>query len=515
MSASPHPEMPVRLKRILRFDPGRIYPGPTMYRQRKALKRYLGQMGIQHSNRNGTDLLELLRRGVVEMDRLGIELWFQPEGTDGLKDEDIPVTRVSDEVLQVLRSSRNMRPYRMKNKSILATALKNKGRSGLLLRLVCADSLFCPVIVPGFYLEQFMGQSRPPKIKDGGPFVPGAPEIVLKRRDGPRAVVSEDMYILIIYCPEYLEAESQILMRETLEDFTNLVPPKPDTRSGDRRAQVLPHLNTPDSVRGKTPAKRVEKDWAEYLGEPAPDSVAEEEEEPWKAPYPNSHPLSDPPELDKMDPASLHHCINWIARGQQGKKPPVVSTELRAALKNEESTAAFIALHLGKFLTDQCLNDLVRLFHPTFYRLLCQLRDKLFNADNPPPVSWDVWSSIFTFQSIGFNRQTRMHRDAAGMHGGLDVLFLLGDHRGGRMKWQDLNVKAEWLPGDLCAFDGKVFSHGIENWVGNKRYCFIYFVHRNVFKHFGLPDSCCFPSVAELEVTLGMRDDSDAMDESA
>ncbi|KAG8780389.1 hypothetical protein FRC12_023097 [Ceratobasidium sp. 428] len=476
----------MQLKRILRFDPSRLI-GKEKYIQRKALKRWSTQMGIQYTDRsNATDLLEPLKLAVLELDRLGVELWWQPEPEPGGKEADMPIKRVSNLVLEKLRNAGDMRPQYKRNKCLLKMALKNI------------------IILKGFYLEKFMSQSRPPKIKNGKPFVKNAPEIVLTRKKGPCIVASEDGYILILYIPKYVQAESETLMRRTLEDFTDLVPPKRDTKCGDRRANFL-----------TAPAKQVERDWAEYLGEPAPDSEAEEEEGTWDAPYPNPDPFrAFPEETDQMDPAALHHCLNWIARGQQGRKPPVVSTELRAALANEAKSAAFLAHHVGRSLTDNSLNDLMRLFHPVFYHLLCQLRDKLFNAENPPPVSWDAWSSIFSFQSIGFNRQTRMHRDPAGMHGGLDVLFLLGDHTGGRMKWQDLNVKADWLPGDLCAFDGKVFSHGIEEWKGSKRYCFIYFVHRNVFSHFGLPSSCCFPSVSELRVSLGMSDDSKKQDES-
>lgn len=92
-----------------------------------------------------------------------------------------------------------------------------------------------------------------------------------------------------------------------------------------------------------------------------------------------------------------------------------------------------------------------------------------------------------------------MHRDPAGMLGGLDVLYLLGNFdEGGDLFFQYLNVTLEWLPGDLCAFDGKVFSHGVKPWKGNKRHCFIYFVHRNVLSHFGLPSSLPFPHLNEF-----------------
>ncbi|QRV97806.1 hypothetical protein RhiJN_25825 [Ceratobasidium sp. AG-Ba] len=426
-------------------------------------------------------LLGRLQEAVVVLHQSGFELWYQESGRRGIKTEDMPVIRVPDVVLQKLAKQEKILPWMRFNKSALKQAYTNK------------------VVLKGFRLADFLSRSRLPSIKNAKPFVKGADWVILTRNDGPRMVISEDGYILLLYIPNYFDDENRALMERTLDAYTSVVPPKIDNDKGDKRSsrRYLPFLDTGSLGDNHTPAKQVDEDWAEYLGSP----LADESHSglPWINPSPTF-----PPQRHSMDPASFHHCLGWFARGQYGRKPPVVSTELRAAFKSKETLEDFIAHHIGKSMADHRINDLIMHLHPTFYQLMCRLRNELFEAELPPPVLWDVWSSIFTFQSVGFNRQTEMHRDAAGMHGGLDVLFLLGDHTGGRMRWPDLPVKADWLPGDLCAFDGKILSHGIERWSGSKRLCFIYFAHRNVLSHFGLPDTCCYPSESEIVKTLDL-----------
>ncbi|KAG9097312.1 hypothetical protein FRC07_010806 [Ceratobasidium sp. 392] len=149
-------------------------------------------------------------------------------------------------------------------------------------------------------------------------------------------------------------------------------------------------LDVSDLVRDPKPAKEVEEEWADYLGLSSADSNSDEG--PPLPPLPNPQPTPDTlPDL--LDPASIHHCFAWVAHGQNGHKPPVTSTKLRAAFRSKESLAAFLAHHIGKSMADQRINNLILHFHLVFYRLMCQLHHELFEAELPPPVLWDVWSS--------------------------------------------------------------------------------------------------------------------------
>lgn len=154
---------------------------------------------------------------------------------------------------------------------------------------------------------------------------------------------------------------------------------------------------------------------------------------------------------------------------------------------------------MWKELVDLRINDLICQLHPRFYELMRMLKLALMRDQCPPPEFWEVWHSEFAFLSVGFNRQTSIHRDAGGMRGGLDALFLVGNFTRGDLYLQDFGLEVEWRAGDFCCFDGKTFSHEVREWDGEDRKCFIYFVHANVMKHFGLDTSVPFPTVAPWE----------------
>lgn len=116
----------------------------------------------------------------------------------------------------------------------------------------------------------------------------------------------------------------------------------------------------------------------------------------------------------------------------------------------------------------------------------------------------EVWRSVFFFLSVRFNRQTCIHRDAGGMRGGLDALFLAGRFTGGDLYLQDFGLVVEWGNGDFCCFDGKTFIHAVQPWEGTERNCFIYFTHANVAKYFYLPGSVPLPHVAAFALVNGL-----------
>jgi hypothetical protein len=92
-----------------------------------------------------------------------------------------------------------------------------------------------------------------------------------------------------------------------------------------------------------------------------------------------------------------------------------------------------------------------------------------------------------------------MHWDLAGIFSELNVLLLLGDFKGGSMKWQDLGAK----PGDLSTFDGRIFSCVAlrDGRVLSAGVTLILSIGM-CWHIFRLPDSVCFPSLPELTETL-------------
>ncbi|KAG8739111.1 hypothetical protein FRC10_006130 [Ceratobasidium sp. 414] len=447
------------LRRIIPFRPEVLMSDEACKIDQQKLKRWAMLLGVTKLNSNNTTLCMDILSNVRLLLLMGVLFFFQPSALPGQDPRTLPdPTPLTDLECQKVIDFLDLRPQFKYNQAIMKLALKNQ------------------VTLTGFYLEKYIEDFRKkaPKIKNGKP-LKGLKWQKWKRADGPRILVSEDGYILFLYIPCYLTEENISRVCTGLTRFTALVPPKPDKGSGDSRAHQSTSTSQTSSTKNDT-SEANEALWDNWIA---------------------SH--------DRVDAASLHQCLAWIARGQAGHRNPTTSSELKAAFlktKQPEALAQLMQYHLWKHHVDLSINDLIRRLHPEFHNLMADLRGRLHASQIPPPVIWEVWGSIFSFQSVGFNRQTEMHRDSAGMEGGLDVLFLVGQFKGGNLRLQDLALEVEWLPGDLCAFDGKLFSHGIDCWIGKSREVFIYFVHANVLRHFHMKDSLPFPTLADFKARV-------------
>ncbi|KAG8719295.1 hypothetical protein FRC08_003179 [Ceratobasidium sp. 394] len=451
---------------------------------------------------------ELLHHVAILHD-LGFTLVYQDE-RPGWQGGEPGVSPLSPLEIDTAKAHRDMKPLYGLNTDMLRLAYDKR------------------IVLDGFnlrdFLKKFHSRQRP-AIKNGHPFK-HRKWIKLRRSDGPCMVVSEDGYILLLSVPGYLDEKTMAQVGLGLDQYCALVPPTSDVGSSDSRA------NQPDPpASNNTPSDHP----IDPQATPDNQAKANDKEKP-KGPRRSSRlqaksaqapkKVKNAPSLKRVKKklkemfkalargrfhdgaGSFHQCLLWIARGQEGHMEPVTSTELKKAFRSGDVEAVnrLLYYHMWKQVLDQRINDLVRKLHLEFFYLLKELKKKIRASPAPPQVLWDVWGSLFTFQAVGFNRETEMHRDSAGMEGGLDVLFLLGKFEGGNLKFQDLAIDMEWQPGDLCMFDGKLFSHGVSPWEapeGGERRCFIYFVHASVLRHFGLSDSLSFPHISRFAANNG------------
>jgi hypothetical protein len=134
------------------------------------------------------------------------------------------------------------------------------------------------------------------------------------------------------------------------------------------------------------------------------------------------------------------------------------------------------------------VDHLIQMLHPALGHSLSKLQKLIIEQGSEcSQVLENDWSSPYPCAGFGFNRTTSIHRDSKGLRNGLEVLFLLGEFEGGKLRLQDLNMELEWLPRFLCVFDGHTFSHEVAEWSGGQRTCFIYFCRATTFQTLGAP----------------------------
>lgn len=168
-------------------------------------------------------------------------------------------------------------------------------------------------------------------------------------------------------------------------------------------------------------------------------------------------------------------------------------------MDDQKISSTKIGLFGWKSPLDQRINNIVSWWFPKFHAATTQCKAKVIDAAKPKGELVAAWESIYPHVALGYNRETHKHRDCGGLTHGLDCLLLTGEFEGGDLYLQDLNLVVEWRPGDFCAFDGKTFTHEVREWSGKERLCFIYFVKRNIFEHFGV-GPLSPPKVADVHI---------------
>jgi hypothetical protein len=175
-----------------------------------------------------------------------------------------------------------------------------------------------------------------------------------------------------------------------------------------------------------------------------------------------------------------------------------------------------MSLHFRNALADQCLHETVqfleakRLFdkkvsyltdiiHPSLSDSMRKLRVHMSAVKGPTEVTLiNGWTSAFPCFGIGINRTTGLHRDTQGIRGGLDIIGILGTFTiGGDLELPDLNLRLEWKPGCLGAFDGYDFRHKVNSWTGGSRVALISFCRQTTWSALGLDSTLSRPTATE------------------
>jgi hypothetical protein len=157
-----------------------------------------------------------------------------------------------------------------------------------------------------------------------------------------------------------------------------------------------------------------------------------------------------------------------------------------------------------KRLFDQKVSYLTNIIHPSLSSCMRELRSHMSAVKGPTEVALiNGWTSAFPCFGMGINRTTGLHRDTRGLRGGLDIIGVLGTFTmGGDLELPDLNLRVEWRPGCLGAFDGYDFRHKVNSWTGGSRVALISFCRQTTWSGLGLDSTLSRPTASECQARL-------------
>jgi hypothetical protein len=96
------------------------------------------------------------------------------------------------------------------------------------------------------------------------------------------------------------------------------------------------------------------------------------------------------------------------------------------------------------------------------------------------------WNSVFSAIDVIVNRQTPQYRDAGGRQSSYDLLVTAGTYKSAYFDIMDLGIHLEYNPGTVVAIAGKMLRHGIIDWTGGERICYMHYMRNNVHNHFNV-----------------------------
>ncbi|KAG8721215.1 hypothetical protein FRC08_014948 [Ceratobasidium sp. 394] len=301
------------------------------------------------------------------------------------------------------------------------------------------------------------------KITNGGPFGDLHREkTVLRAEDGPRLVVDLDEEIILTYLPGLIGKGLRYALEKSLDKLVKLCPPEVDKGQGDRRSNVSGKKTSTNPT------------------------------------LPQLASLS----VDQLAPGAYYWSPGWYGTGQENVSQLQVSVPFRQALAAQEQHEVGNVLE-AKRNYDWMTDCLLSILHEPLRQSMRALLDKL--AEEPDPVgevTRQGWTSSFPCVAFAFNRESGKHRDSKGIRGGLDVIGVLGSFSGGRLKFQDLNMEADWVPGCLGAFDGFDLTHEVAPWAGNHRIALISFCRGATWKGLKLARTVSHPSLSTFSTAL-------------
>jgi hypothetical protein len=168
-----------------------------------------------------------------------------------------------------------------------------------------------------------------------------------------------------------------------------------------------------------------------------------------------------------------------------------------------------------QFLEAKCLFDkkiafLTNIIHRSLSESLRELRAHMSAVKGPTNVSLiNGWMSAFPCFGVGINHTSSLHRDSQGIQGGLDIIGVLGTFtEGGDLEFPDLNIRVEWRPGCLGAFDRYDFWHKVNSWTGGSCVALISFCQQTTWSVLDLDSTLSWPSITDCQDRLTSAKDA-------
>ncbi|KAF8747146.1 hypothetical protein RHS01_11427 [Rhizoctonia solani] len=326
-----------------------------------------------------------------------------------------------------------------------------------------------------FYLSEFeLQRTRGIGVHTAGVFKGLDKEPIRLTRSGGPAVLTDKAGIPILwYFPDFIGKGLQTNLMRTVASLASVYRPAPDSEICDRRT-TLPQLVQDDQHSSKARyATRSQTSRAALHMPEDPEVHSTSQKEPIDfSPCTMEEPayVQDnqlvPPAYEETPfqttrgracrfvPFAYYLSPGWSQTGMQYKKPIQMSVHLRGALL--EATSETIAFLKAKRLFDKQIIQLTDIIQPSLSQSLRKLKAHMSAIQGPTGTTvTNGWTSAFPCYGVAVNRTTGMHRDSKGIRAGLDIIGVLGTfNSGGDLELPDLNLRLEWTPGVLGAFDG-------------------------------------------------------------
>ncbi|KAG8691591.1 hypothetical protein FRC11_000301 [Ceratobasidium sp. 423] len=374
--------------------------------------------------------------------------------------------------------------------------------------------------------------------------------------EGPAVVTDITGTPILWYFPRFIGTGLQANLMKSIGDLASVYQPPPDAKAHDRRACVNQSAAGMPDAPGVRYMTRGQSTRAENLtsqqleldrprpeattefspctleepiviteAQPAPETYKEVDGEVHlegmhqACPIDSSKNQTSATEdvqatLAEYKPFAYYFSPGWCQTGMQYVRPIQMSVHLRNALsEGSNETIAFLE---AKRLLDKQIALLTEIIHPDLSSSMRQLKAHMSSVKGATGTTIvNGWTSDFPCYGVAINRVTGMHRDIKGIRAGLDVIGVCGTFtEGGDLELADLNLRLEWTPGCLAAFDGYDFRHKVHEWSGGSRIALISFCRQSTWSALGLDCILTRPTLKDCQNQLAIVMERRAVDQT-
>ncbi|CAE6420418.1 unnamed protein product [Rhizoctonia solani] len=321
----------------------------------------------------------------------------------------------------------------------------------------------------------------------------------LTRDKGPRVVTDLDGIPILWYFPTFIGNGLQTNLLRCISDIAQVYRPPKDADIKDRRAGPK---QSGQPAQSSHSTRYVTRSHTAQLATATVEEPLHEQEREAEFMHGSVCVVEQPPSIldDQLPPETYKESEG--EDGAKGIRPIQMSSQFRNALSSALSpTIRFLE---AKRLLDKKITRLTDIIQPSLSKSMCELRAQMSAVKGPTQVAViNGWTSAFPCYGVAINRVTGMHRDQGGFRGGLDVIGVLGTFdRGGDLDLPDLNLRLEWTPGCLGAFDGYDFRHMVHEWSGGSRVTLISFCRKSTWDGLHLKPTITRPHISECQGLL-------------